>query len=167
MDGCQRHPRLYEVKQKYKDQNFSFSNEGLPNLQNQLKSLGSSKSVHETDIATKVLKEIWIFFHFFFVNYFNNVIHSSSFPNHLIVANITLVRKKDSQKDKKDFLTVIVLILCPVLFNMFLCDLSFINDDLDVALYVNDNTPIHTGKISKQGFGKTWKCIQKYISMVL
>lgn len=85
----------------------------------------------------------------------------------MIVANITLVRKKDSQKDKKDFLTVIVLILCPVLFNMFLCDLSFINDDLDVALYVNDNTPIHTGKISKQGFGKTWKCIQKYISMIL
>ena len=66
MDGCQRHPRLYEVKQKYKDLNFSFSNEGLLNLQNELKSLGSSKSVHETDIATKVLKEIWIFFHFFF-----------------------------------------------------------------------------------------------------
>lgn len=65
MDGCQRHPRLYEVKQKYKDQNFSFSNEGLPNLQNQLKSLGSSKSVHETDIATKVLKENLDIFSFF------------------------------------------------------------------------------------------------------
>ena len=109
MDGCQRHARLYEIKQKYKDLNFSFSSEGLPNLQNKLKSLGSSKSVHETDIPTKVLKENLDIFSLFFVNYFNNVIDSSIFPNHLIVANITLVRKKDSQKNKKNYLTVNVL----------------------------------------------------------
>ena len=39
-------------------------------------------------------------------------------------------------------------ILGPVLFNIFLCDLFFIIDDVDVASYADDNTP-YTQKIFK------------------
>ena len=43
-----RHPSKFEVAEKYKDLNFSFSSVSLSNLQNEL-SLDSSRSVHETD----------------------------------------------------------------------------------------------------------------------
>ena len=65
--------------------------------------------MHETDIPTKVLKEIADIFSYFLLNYFNNIIDSSSFPNHLKLANITLVHKKDSRNDKRNYRPVKLL----------------------------------------------------------
>ena len=53
----QRRLSILAIKEKYKDLHFSFPSVSLSNLKNELKSLDSSKSVHETDIPTKVLKE--------------------------------------------------------------------------------------------------------------
>ena len=36
-------------------------------------------------------------------------------------------------------------ILGPLLFNIFLCDLFFIMNDIDFASYANDNTPFFVG----------------------
>ena len=38
-------------------------------------------------------------------------------------------------------------ILGPILFNIFLCDLFLIVDDIDIASYADDNTPYCTNKI--------------------
>ena len=46
----QRHPSLLKIKEKYRYLNFSFCNVCLSNLQNELKSLNSNKSVNETEI---------------------------------------------------------------------------------------------------------------------
>ena len=45
----------------------------------------------------------------FLLNYFNNKTHSSSFRNHLKLANITPVHKKDSQNDQRNYRPVSVL----------------------------------------------------------
>ena len=45
----------------------------------------------------------------FLLNYFNNKTHSSSFPNHLKLANITPVHKQDSQNDQRNYRPVSVL----------------------------------------------------------
>ena len=91
----QSHSSILAIKEKYEDLIFSFSIVSLSNLQNELKRLDSSKSVHETDIPTKVLKENMDIFSCFLLNYFNNIIDSSSLPNHLKLANITTVQKRD------------------------------------------------------------------------
>ena len=36
--------------------------------------------------------------------------------------------------------------LDPILFNMFLCDMFFMIDDIYIASYANDNTPYSIGK---------------------
>ena len=95
-----------QSKKKYKDPNFSFSSVTSSNLENELKGLGSSKSVHETDILTKLLKENMDFFSRFLLNYYNDIIDSSSFPNRLKLANITPVHKKDTRKNKRNYRTV-------------------------------------------------------------
>ena len=100
MHKYQRHPGILAIKAKYKDLNFSFSSVNLCNLQNELTSLDSRKSVHETDIPTKVLKEKMVIFSPFLLSYFHNIIDSSSFSNHLKLANITPVYKKDSRMIK-------------------------------------------------------------------
>ena len=46
----QSHPSIFAIKEKYKGLNFSFSRVSLSNLQNELKSLDPSKSVHKVDI---------------------------------------------------------------------------------------------------------------------
>ena len=72
--------------------NFSFSSLSSFNLKNKLKSLDTSKSVHETDVLTNILKEnMDIFSPFFLLNYINDIIDSSSFPNHLKLSNLTPV----------------------------------------------------------------------------
>ena len=38
---------------------------------------------------------------------------------------------------------------CPLLFNIHLCDLLYLLEDLDIASYVDDKT-IHTGKENKE-----------------
>ena len=68
-----RHPNIHAVREKYKDLNFSFSSVSLLNLQKELKSLDCSKSLHETDIPTKVLKDNMDIFSPFLLNYFNNI----------------------------------------------------------------------------------------------
>ena len=93
----QRHPCILAIKKKYKELNFYFSIVSSSNLQNELKLLDSNKSVHETDIPTKVMKENIDIFSPFLCNYFIHIIDSSSFPNHLKLANITPVHKKDSR----------------------------------------------------------------------
>ena len=90
----QRHPSILAIKEKYNGLSFSFSSVSLSNLQNKLKTLDSSESVHETDIPTKVLKENMDIFSPFLLNNFNNIIDSSSSPNHLKLANITPFTKK-------------------------------------------------------------------------
>ena len=45
----QRHPSIFAIKENDKNLNFSVSSVSLSNLQNELKSLDFSKSVHETD----------------------------------------------------------------------------------------------------------------------
>ena len=105
----QRHPSILAIKEKYNGLSFSFSSVSLSNLQNKLKTLDSSQSVHETDILTKVLKENMDIFSPFLLNYFNNIIDSSSSPNHLKLANITPVHKKDSRNYKKYYRPVRVL----------------------------------------------------------
>ena len=90
----QRHPNILAIKETYKDLNFSFPIVSLSNLKNELKSLDPSKSVHETEIPTKASKGSMKIFSPFLSNYFNNIINSSSFQNHLKLANITLVHKK-------------------------------------------------------------------------
>ena len=88
----QKHPSVLEIKEKYKDLNFSFSSLSSFNLKNKLKSLDTSKSVHETDVLTNILKEnMDIFSPFFLLNYINDIIDSSSFPNHLKLSNLTPV----------------------------------------------------------------------------
>ena len=87
--------------------NFSFPSVSLSNLQNELKCLDSSK--YETDIPTKVLKENIDIFPPFHLNYFNNTIDSSNFPNLLKLANITPVHKKDSRNNKRNHRPVSVL----------------------------------------------------------
>ena len=37
-------------------------------------------------------------------------------------------------------------ILGPVLFNIFLCDMFFVVDNIDIASYADDNTPYSVGK---------------------
>ena len=72
--------------------NFSFSSLSSFNLKNKLKSLDTSKSVHETDVLTNILKEnMDIFSPFLLLNCFNDIIDSSSFPNHLKLSNLTPV----------------------------------------------------------------------------
>ena len=93
----QKHPCILAIKKKYKELNFYFSIVSSSNLQNELKLLDSNKSVHETDIPTKVMKENIDIFSPFLCNYFIHIIDSSSFPNHLKLANITPVHKKDSR----------------------------------------------------------------------
>ena len=100
MHNYQRHPSILVIKKKYKDLNFSFSRVSLSNLRNELKSLECSKSVHETDIPTKVLKENMDNFSPI-LNYFNSIIDFSSFPNHLKLANVTPVYIKDSRNVKE------------------------------------------------------------------
>ena len=36
-------------------------------------------------------------------------------------------------------------ILAPLLFNIFLCDLFFLMNDVDFAIYTDDNTPFFVG----------------------
>lgn len=63
----QRHPSIFAIKENYKGLNFSFFCKSLSNLQNELKRVGSSKSVLETAIPTKVLKENIDIFNLFFL----------------------------------------------------------------------------------------------------
>ena len=102
----QGHPSTLAVKEKYKDLNFSFSSISLSNLQNELNSLDSSKSVHEIDIPTIVLKANMDILSPFLLNYFNNLVDSLSFQSYLKLANLTLVHKKDSRNDKKNYRSV-------------------------------------------------------------
>ena len=37
-------------------------------------------------------------------------------------------------------------ILGPILFNIFLCDMFFMVDNIDIASYADDNTPFSVGK---------------------
>ena len=41
-------------------------------------------------------------------------------------------------------------ILGPLLFNMFLCDLFLITENIDIASYVDDNTPCSTGNSNEE-----------------
>ena len=93
----QRHPGIFAIKEKYKDVKFSFSNVGLSDLENESKSLDYSKSVHKTDTHIKVLKKNTGILSPFLLNFFNNVVDFSSFPNHLKLANIILLTKKIKQ----------------------------------------------------------------------
>ena len=97
----QRHPSIFGLKENYKDLNFSFSSLSISNLQHELERLVSSKLVRETNISEKVMKENMDIFSPFLLNYFNNIIDSSSFPNHLKLTNITPVHNKYSQNDKR------------------------------------------------------------------
>ena len=81
----------------------------LSNLQNELGSLDPSKLSRETEIPTKILKDRTVIFSPFLLNYFNNIVDSSYFPNYWKLANITPVDKKDSQSDKRIYLPVSVL----------------------------------------------------------
>ena len=65
-----------QSKKSIKTWIFLFSNVSLSNLRNELKSLDSSKSVHET---VKVLKGNMDIFSPFLLNYFNNIIDSYKF----------------------------------------------------------------------------------------
>ena len=38
------------------------------------------------------------------------------------------------------------LVLGPILFNIFLCDMFFIVDNKDIVIYADDNTPYSVGK---------------------
>ena len=77
----QRCPSILALKEKYKDQL------SLSNLQSELKNLDSN-------IPTKVLKDNMDTSSPFLLNYFNDIINSSSFQNHLKSANTTAVHKK-------------------------------------------------------------------------
>ena len=90
----QRHPGILAIKEKYKDMKFSFSSVGLSDLENESKSLDYSKPVRKSDTHTKVLKKNAGIFSPFLLNFFNNVVDFSSFPNHLKLANIILLTKK-------------------------------------------------------------------------
>ena len=50
-----------------------------------------------------------------------------------------------------------------VLFNIFLCDLFFITDDVDVASSADDNTPYKHRKSANKVLENLNMCIQKYI----
>ena len=104
------HLSILPIKEKYKDPNFSFSSViYLPNLQNELQSWDSIKSIHETDMPIDVLKVDMDIFSRFLLNYFNNIIDFSSFPYHLKLVNTAPVHKKDSQNDKKNYRLVSLL----------------------------------------------------------
>ena len=105
----QIHPSILGIKEKYKDLYSLFSSVSLSNSKNELKSLDSSKSVHKIDIATKILKENMDIFSSFLIIYFNNIVDSTSFPNHLKLANIAPVQRKNSRNDKRNYRPVSVI----------------------------------------------------------
>ena len=51
-------------------------------------------------------------------------------------------------------------ILEPLLFNIFLCDLFFIMENIDIASYADDNTPYTTGNSIEEEF-KNLKTLEK------
>ena len=65
--------------------------------------------MHEIDISVNVLKESMVIFSNFLLNYFNNIIDPSSFPNHFRLANVTPIHKKDSQNNKRNYQPVLVI----------------------------------------------------------
>lgn len=73
----QWHPSILAIKGNYQEPYISDSNLSLSDLQNELKSLESIKSLHES------IKERMDCFSPFLVNFFNNIIDSLSFRNHL------------------------------------------------------------------------------------
>ena len=57
-------------------------------------------------------------------------------------------------------------ILGPLLFNIFLCDLFFIIDDIDFASYADDNTPYTIGNDMEDVIFKLQKFFKNTFSMV-
>ena len=75
----------------------SHVNVNIPNLQNELKSWDSIKSVHENDMPIDVLKENMDICSHYLLNYFGNIIDFSSSLYHLKLVNTTPVREKDTK----------------------------------------------------------------------
>ena len=53
-------------------------------------------------------------------------------------------------------------ILGPLLFNIFLCDLFLIMEDIDIASYTDDNTPCTTGNSIEEVITKLGNAIKTF-----
>ena len=57
-------------------------------------------------------------------------------------------------------------ILGPLLFNIFLCDLFLIMENIDIASYADDNTPYTTGNSIEEVIQKSVKRYTNALSVV-
>ena len=97
---CNR-PKVFPIRNAFNPQSLSFSQVSVEAFSNETKKLGNTKTIQNTEMPVKILKQNPDMFWSYICQLFNVCVDKSTFPSSLKKANITSVFKKRYKGSKK------------------------------------------------------------------
>ena len=99
----EKHPSIICIKNAHLNKTFSINVVTLDNIKTEIRRLNPTKSVQETDIPTKIIKENLDVFSSFICENFNDSVMRSVFPNRLKLAEVRPIFKKNDRTEKSNY----------------------------------------------------------------